>query len=128
MDLVLISENSALTHELQTALREAAGSEPQVLGGKALLEGATLPPADVVLVDRHTWQEYCSLYRYFGALPMFDRTSLVCVTRGKRSTALKGRVGCNDVFVSLPTTPEQLSRALDESREHTEQMRLAGSF
>lgn len=120
MDIVLVSDNRILTHELEPLLREAVGSEPVVITGKCLIKGTPLPPADVVLVDRKTWQEYYTLFHYFGVLSYFDRSTLVCVSRGRQCGALKGRLNCKDLSLTIPSPADVTRRILDDARELSE--------
>ncbi len=121
MDLVLVSDNKTLTHEIEPLLREAVGSEPVVVTGASLISGTPLPPADVVLVERQTWQQYLSLFRYFGVCKYFDRAVLVSVTRGRCSGALKGRSNRKDLSLILPSPIDAARRILDDARELSEQ-------
>ena len=123
MDLLLISDNKALNRELEPLLREAAGSSPRVLSGKELLEGGDVPGADVVLVEKRTWQNGFSMFRYFGLTSALDRMALVGVSRVRRAGALKGRVGRKDFSLSLPATADAVRRVLDDARMATEQLR-----
>ena len=123
MDLLLISDNKALNRELEPLLREAAGSSPRVLSGKELLEGGEVPGADVALVEKRTWQNGFSMFRYFGLTAALDRMALVGVSRARRAGALKGRVGRKDFSLSLPATADAVRRVLDDARMATEQLR-----
>jgi len=124
MDLLFISDSKTLNHELETALREVGG-DLRVVSGQAMLEGSVSTSADVVLVEKRTWQNNYSMFRYFGRLGDLDRAALVCVSRSRRAGTLKGRAGRKDLALALPSSADVIRRTLEDARELTGQMRGA---
>ena len=123
MNLVLVSDNQSLNHEIETIIRDGFSGDLTIVPGDSLLECGELPSYDFLIVERNTWQEHFSMYKYFGLIDSFENTSLLCVSRGRKANFLKGRLGKKDVFVSLPFGQDDFMKGLEECKTYQEQLR-----
>lgn len=125
MNIILISDNSSLNHELQNLLAEVSGGNYRVVSSTELLEEGSIAPVDVVMVERKTWQKFYSVARYFGLLDHLDYTPVLVVGRGRKPVSIKGRIGKKDIFVTIPTNRETFNSALDDYKQAADQMEMA---
>jgi|TARA_B110000483_G_scaffold82020_2_gene101872 hypothetical protein len=124
MNILLISDNASLNHELQNLLKEVSGGNYQIVSSTQLLENGVSGPIDVVMSDRKTWQKAYSLIKYFNVSGAFEFTPVMFVSRGRKPAQFKGRIGKKDIFVSIPTNRDAFNNALDDYKQASDQMEM----
>lgn len=125
MNIVLISDNTSLNHELQNLLAEVSGGNFRIVSSAQILEEGSISPVDVVMAERKTWQNFYSVARYFGLLDHLEYTPILVVGRGRKPIAVKGRIGKKDIFVSIPTNRDVFNNSLDDYKQAADQMEMA---
>jgi hypothetical protein len=128
MKILLVSESPSVRHEIENLVREAGLGQVTAVRGEAPLGEIRWEEFDTLVFERRAWQKHASMYRYFLGGNVLDRHSLIMVQRGRRPDALKLRAGRKDISLSLPTTADQLARALEDSRTIRDQLENAARF
>ena len=100
--LQAFSDNFPRNHELIT------------MGGEDLLNKKAFPEGvKGILVERNAWQEWFSIFRYYGLLPLLETLPLGVVVHGAKLEPLKGRRNCKEVVFQATGSPEEVFSTLD---------------